>query len=88
MDLHAITCRRPNQKCRVLMFISTQIDEGALPAITELLHRNTDLSIVKLTDNRIACNEYEHYGLNLMKLLSSNTTVTVRFKSALIFNIQ
>ncbi|CAN0385786.1 unnamed protein product, partial [Ascophyllum nodosum] len=68
---------RRQSSLRSLDLSSNEIDEGALPAITELLHRNTDLSIVKLTDNRIACNEYEHYGLNLMKLLSSNTTVTV-----------
>lgn len=47
--------------------------------MAELLHRNSRLANVNLTDNRISCTEFEQYGLGLMKLLSSNNTVTVSY---------
>lgn len=54
-----------------------QIDERSLPEVAELLHQNTRLASVKLTDNRISCTEFEHCGLELMRLLSSNNMITV-----------
>lgn len=55
----------------------TQVDERTLPEIAELIRRNSSLASVKLANNRISCTEFEHYGLELMRLLSSNNVVTV-----------
>eukprot|EP00903_Cladosiphon_okamuranus_P012772 g11939.t2 len=62
---------------RSLDLSQNMIDERALPQVAELLRRNSRLANVNLTDNRISCNEFEHYGIYVMKLLSSNNTVTV-----------
>eukprot|EP00752_Nemacystus_decipiens_P012837 g11368.t1 len=62
---------------RSLDLSQNMIDERTLPQVAELLRRNSRLANVNLTDNRISCTEFEHYGLSLMKLLSSNNTVTV-----------
>lgn len=56
----------------------TQVDERTLPEIAELIRRNSSFASVKLANNRISCTEFEHYGLELMRLLSSNNIVTVR----------
>lgn len=54
------------------------MDERTLPDVAELLRRNTRLATVKIVGNRISCTEFERFGLDLMRLLSSNNTVTVR----------
>lgn len=59
-----------------------QIDERSLPEIAELLNRNAKLADIKLTDNRMSCTEFEHVGLDLMKVLSRNNTVTVSLPRA------
>lgn len=56
-----------------------QIDERTLREVAELLHRNSRLASVNLADNRISCNEFEPCGLDVMRLLSSNNTITVRY---------
>lgn len=56
----------------------TQIDERSLHDVGDLLQSNAKLADINLAGNRISCTEFEHNGLYLMRLLSSNNTVTVR----------
>lgn len=44
----------------------------------ELLQRNIKLTEINMAGNHISCSEFEPYGFYLMRLLSSNNTVTVR----------
>eukprot|EP00904_Undaria_pinnatifida_P010859 jgi/Undpi1/6903/HiC_scaffold_21.g09378.m1 len=68
---------RKQSQLRSLDLSNNMVDERSLPEITEILQRNPRLANVNLRGNRISCSEFEHFGLNLMRVLSSNNTVTV-----------